>query len=809
MKKISWLSCLVLLSLLLHGSENLILNGKFVRGSSKYPRLWAFYNNNMTGDAEYMTSGGPDGKNFIRLIKNFTLRQKGVTLAVGGKYKLSGWVRSTKADPQKCGVYFARKMLFPFPADQPEWKHFVYEFVFQSGKKKNGDRVESVLKVGGECQQLDLADLKLEPLNEIAKTKSADCFQSMKADLVPGFVLRYIPFSKQEVDFYWLGPAPCKPADMRCTVRSKKNGKVYHPRFSDNLLRFDLGNLPVGEDILEIELFSGGQTSFYQRHYPIRIVRSPALPAGSRKLNNLVTELPPVKLRPGKTGTVVNPRYGWLYFRFQSDDKNAELTLAGENLLSPAYPDMECFRLLEPGTYTVAAVKGEGTLTVRLIPEISFFPIQKCPIGGENPDQTFISKHMAGTITTFNCGTGKMAEMQQQKHIVLTNFSISQLRKAGVEYMLSKLNAPESRLNLPDQHGATLDEMDYAFERRTFDDYATLFQQYKNPENKLLYTYTCGPVPDAYKAFFSAAVNLSGGRGRILHESYEKSRPTTADAENSVRQMVGHISIYRDTMPKTWDRISAVFDLSSEPPFRSMANYPEQDFKYYLDMLLNAAAVDPACDGLGGIGYWGAHRASGETMRWALRLIRHYAIEGKTEMLSAQYGYKFIPGHLVNPDFTDGLTGWKHNSAVAAGKNKWYGKIQRSRGLAGAGNTFALLDCRAAVKPRLSQTLKNLTPGKAYTLSCMYADRNAVTKRNFQRRKIKLDIEISDAKILQDSNFIPLAKQKISICINRRYMVFIPDKPEVTVTFSADNEKEVPQIALNYIAVNPFFSDGK
>ncbi|MBO5668537.1 MAG: hypothetical protein J6S43_05365 [Lentisphaeria bacterium] len=98
-------------------------------------------------------------------------------------------------------------------ADQAEWKYFEHEFVFHS--KKNRKTTESVLKVGGKGRRIDLADLKLLPVNEIAVKHSADCFQSMKTALVPGFVLRYIPHSKPEVDFYWLGKAPCKLDEVR------------------------------------------------------------------------------------------------------------------------------------------------------------------------------------------------------------------------------------------------------------------------------------------------------------------------------------------------------------------------------------------------------------------------------------------------------------------------------------------------------------------------------------------------------------------------------------------------------------------
>ena len=89
----------------------------------------------------------------------------------------------------------------------------------------------------------------------------------------------------------------------------------------------------------------------------------------------------------------------------------------------------------------------------------------------------------------------------------------------------------------------------------------------------------------------------------------------------------------------------------------------------------------------------------------------------------------------------------------------------------------------------------------------MYAEGEAVKKTQFRRKKIKVGIGISDASIRHDSTFVPLAKHGIPVCVNRRFMIFVPEKSEVTLTFSADAETDVSAIALNYVAIRPFYEE--
>ena len=96
---------------------------------------------------------------------------------------------------------------------------------------------------------------------------------------------------------------------------------------------------------------------------------------------------------------------------------------------------------------------------------------------------------------------------------------------------------------------------------------------------------------------------------------------------------------YREWYPLAIPSSCVAFGNFNQMPILSLAHHPEVDYKYYLDMQLNLAANDPSCRDLGAVGYWGCNYADDEMKRWSFALMRHYVVEGNTNMLSAAYGY--------------------------------------------------------------------------------------------------------------------------------------------------------------------------
>ena len=117
-----------------------------------------------------------------------------------------------------------------------------------------------------------------------------------------------------------------------------------------------------------------------------------------------------------------------------------------------------------------------------------------------------------------------------------------------------------------------------------------------------------------------------------------------------------------------------------------------------------------------------------ELTRWVAKLVRHYGIDGNTDMLSKQYGLTYAPGHLQNCDFEDGFASWTAVPAVPESLRpltiKDYGRthLQR-RGLPReTGDTTAYFERQANGVNTLSQTALNLVPGRLYALAFATSD---------------------------------------------------------------------------------------
>ena len=156
-----------------------------------------------------------------------------------------------------------------------------------------------------------------------------------------------------------------------------------------------------------------------------------------------------------------------------------------------------------------------------------------------------------------------------------------------------------------------------------------------------------------------------------------------------------------------------IFGNFNQIPIISLEHDPAVDFKYFLDMQVNLIANSPDFAGLATTGYWGTYYGDEELVRWSFLLMRHYAVEGHKDMLSARYGFKYNPGFLANGDFADGLKGWTASPAadgsIRTDTIAGYGKNSQGRwGGGNAGDTVCVLTRQAGQPNRISQTAQGL-----------------------------------------------------------------------------------------------------
>jgi len=312
----------------------------------------------------------------------------------------------------------------------------------------------------------------------------------------------------------------------------------------------------------------------------------------------------------------------------------------------------------------------------------------------------------------------------------------------------------------PQYDGFTSDEL--FFGRPTIDNYTQALWRLRNPENRLIYAWIVGKpeIPSIHTDFMSACLNASKGRGRLLYEAYCRPPPDEKAAAAYLDNMLGEtMRRFNAFFPNAAAGIGIIFGNFNQIPIISLELDPSVDFKYFLDMQVNLIANSPDFKGLATTGYWGTYYGDEEMVRWSFKLMRHYAVEGNKEMLSARYGFTYNPSFIRNPDFKNGLEGWSVSPAAAGSIRvetiPGYGK--NSQGWWGAdhvGDTVCVMTRHRSAVNWLSQTITGLTVGKTYCLQLVAADRQDVIGKKFHPRRYGIDVELPGVERMADKSFV-------------------------------------------------------
>jgi hypothetical protein len=162
-----------------------------------------------------------------------------------------------------------------------------------------------------------------------------------------------------------------------------------------------------------------------------------------------------------------------------------------------------------------------------------------------------------------------------------------------------------------------------------------------------------------------------------------------------------------------------------------------------MDQQMNLVANHPALAGVGGLNWWTSLLADEETVRFAGRLYRHYAIEGRTNMLTRD---PLFLTHIQNADFEKGTEGWTLRAAeegsIAAKSFPRYGRIEgRYMGLGRPadpehiGDTFLWMKRNAKGPNTFSQTIKDLQPGRLYSMKMFTCDHNDLVSPKTKKKE--------------------------------------------------------------------------
>ena len=820
--------------------ENILINGSFDSEDQDGLAFWEKSGVNVSssrtggpGKSGVLVFSNPEGKTGVRS----TCRQHGQRLAAGETYKMSATIKTRGFKSPHCGIiihdngWYKEYGIQSFPENTNGWQHV--EQTFELGKSSNdvyGAAIFAINYVG----EIQIAQVKLEAVSAGALAKSSPS-RILTEQTRPRLVamqplLNAIPLSNPKLTFHFFGKTERALGEYDF-VSTIDGNKVRKQRLAPKRNTLDLSGLAAGDHRLDVAIVErASQTEVFRISHVITLKEFPKVDTSAhRRLNNLVVEVlgKPLKATAApqrfEFSTV---RDGWVFIKVDAAKADPGLNVrvgTNDTVVTSTTPRLEAFRELPRGTHslTVSGAASGGKIVVRSIAEVFNYPAcanSQVPQNGKY-EWEFHRRHVFPAVTTLNGGNVPEANRPEVRRMGLKWLAnVGTTNPKDAADLVARMSQSPG-MTEPYYDGFTADEQ--FFSSPAIVDYTEAVRLLKNPENRLIYTWIVGKpaLPGIHTDFISASLNASKGRGRLLFEIYCHSRPNEQDATEYLNdRLIDTMKRLEEYYPNARAGTGMILGNFNQIPIISLDVNPEVDYKYYLDMQLHIIATHPLFKDLATAGYWGSYYDDEELYRWSMRLLRHYCVEGNTEMLSKRYGYRYSPGHLSNCDFTDGLKGWTAEpaEAIQTGSFSGYGKGSQGRwgAQAGTGDTFCVFK-RGERPATLTQTATGLTPGKVYTLQFVTADYKDMVARKVAPKKHRLRAILGDgAELIPEKAYVFVDQRNSGkkandgwARINLHHVRFRATAPSVKITFTDDEAEPGTETALNYIMLKPYYED--
>lgn len=520
--------------------------------------------------------------------------------------------------------------------------------------------------------------------------------------------------------------------------------------------------------------------------------------AGAKPLNNLVFELLNVK-SPAFTAHIFKaPRKGWIYIRVpkpKGEDRAAVVDLDDRDVPLKAVGDgLEAMRYVCEGAHSIAIKQGAGRydqLEVRAIGELFFAAYGDSPHIKETGNYTwdYLKEHC---LDSYNSMIG--AETLTPDGKSTQEAEIKEWTDQGKRWYTLHPVPDEIRTNRPTQ--SVEDAIDYWTTRLGMqhplisgfwaDEFGPRQAKYfpmwtealrkihADPKYKdrMFYAYCSNrfwPLEDGYKVmypFMQALMDCGYGMGPEWYLTEGWSRPgreivKTEDLRAELGpewEMTSRESFEKAAKGAAENRI-VIVGLLSEPSQESSDLFANYNFNVFLDYQMQFIATEPAFFGIRGVqGYLSSYAAE-EQVRLFAKLVRHYAIEGHTDRLLKD---PYVLHHIENPDFVDGTSGWnlepavtlKGQESIAAKTVKGLGALEAKYHAPEGTGDYAIWTQRSAQKPNvISQEVKDLVPGRLYSLHFLTGDYQEFQSGKSVERKHAVSVKIENTEPLPDKCF--------------------------------------------------------
>lgn len=826
--------------------ENLVTNGALSSERTDTPPTgWS-----VEAEVRYLSyhaNGGPaDGPyvSFVNLGDAATagetvLRQYGFALAAGERYHISVWVRTRDFASTNCGAIIGNdgwtSSVGPtgFGGTQ-EWTHLEGDYTMIESSDNTYFAAIYACHFTGE---LDVADFQVTAVSEGALQGSRlSTLQQVlgKPIVVPWSPrLHRIPADQPQLTFRFFAPPKFDlNDDLELTLGTSDTEETTVAPLQRDLTTIALPSGAQGGKLTVTLRNRASGEELFSSTQEFTVVQPKTIDTTShRKLNNLVTEVLNATVEAdGQTLRFTTPRDGWVFIATEGDDLGQfSVTLDNSTqVIADATPRHESFRDIAAGEHTLT-FSGEGAVGARVVVRSIAEVFNYCPCNNsyvkENPpyDWAFHRKYGFPAITTQNGGNIPPEHWEwfrAQGYRWLGNLNCA--RPASPETMPTLLSGIAG-MNEPQYDGVTCDE-EFFNQPATLLNFAQGLRAYPNPNDRLIYTWIVGKpsTPGVDEDFMAACVDASRGRGKLLIEAYCRTKATEEQARSYLDDYVTDtVRRFRKSLPEVIGSTGVILGDFNQLPIITLHHHPEVDYKYYLDMQLNLIANDPAFAGLGCVGYWGSYYADHELHRWAYMLLRHYCVEGKTTMLSDQYGFTYLPGHVKNGDFRGSFDGWTVQGDVtldncpglaATSQNRWGG------GNGNIGDTFAVFHKRGEETSTLAQSATGLEPGRTYLLQFVTFDADDAHAKRVNGRDIGIRATLGEGAVVRDDlswHHIDRREtgryEQNNLCVrpNLHHIVFTATAPEVTITL--DNALAAPgeNLGVNFVSLTPFLLEAE
>jgi hypothetical protein len=590
---------------------------------------------------------------------------------------------------------------------------------------------------------------------------------------------------------------------------------------------------------------------------------APAQPQPQR-LNNLAALLlEAATTRDGETFSFTRPLNGWIFISAAtSGDGEARLVLDGNEqdtiLLSKGSgPDHEAMRHVTAGNHILRAASDSTAaikkITVKAIPELMYSGL------GYNPqiksfgtyDMGFLQRDVLPNITT----------MIIPPSLKLEDSVINGWHRQGKRFVAETGLNPDAKTadehaaywtsflrNAPFLDGIIIDEFivnqpiaewlpvvsperqaRFDKEKADYELYSQAFKKIRADssfDSKTIYVYVGGSGRKLNQEIIGTNVlrTLIDCGYFVVPERYVHERSSEEGSRQALREFVEGLADWEAKEPGVKKQMIITFALFSMP-FLSNNKQPNVDYHVWMDQQVNAVANDPALHHLAGLNWWTSLLADEETVRFVGKLYRHYAIEGKTNMLTTD---PLFLTHIQNADFEHGTPGWTlhpaEEGAIAAKSFPRYGRIEgRYMGLISPpdpehiGDTFLTMKRSEKGPNTFSQTIKDLQPGRLYSFEmyvCDYNDLRAPKPKKPEETKAIASVVIDGAEVDRARSFAETyasnPEPKTPVCITYYWKVFRAKGTSATLTVSDWPESGQPAVpfgqeqAFNFIEIQPY-----